>query len=192
MRIGTMFLGTVDSLETESIQTQFFILGVPLFPMQSFYVTQETVGGVSGYPIDIHPKSVVLGYVRIYLWIAAVVVGVLAFVDDDWRTSGVVTAGALLALAVGSTFFVGGLSPQEHKRRSLLREVSGVGAPPEYVPRERVDAVLDKALAVWRTANPDQDWKAAIAAGNADPLLFLIAEYSYEADLAQQVLSRRL
>ena len=30
MRIGTMFLGRVDALEGESIQTKFFILGVPL------------------------------------------------------------------------------------------------------------------------------------------------------------------
>jgi hypothetical protein len=192
MRVGTMFLGTVDSLESESIQTQFFILGVPLFPMQSYYVTEETGGGISGYPIDIHPKSVVLGYVRIYLWVGAVISGVLTFLEDDWHTTGGIACAVMLALAVATTFFVGGLSPQEHKRRSLLREVSGVGAPPEYVPRERLDGVLDRALAVWSGANPGADWKAAIEAGRGDPILFLIAEYSFQSDLAAQVLSRRL
>ncbi len=81
MRIGTMFLGKVDSLAGESVQTKFFILGVPLVPLTSHYVIGESGAGIQGFEIPLHGKSVLLGYVRIYAWIAAMLCGVFAYIE---------------------------------------------------------------------------------------------------------------
>ena len=39
----TMFLGRVEALDNESVQTKFFVLGIPLIPLTSYYATAETV-----------------------------------------------------------------------------------------------------------------------------------------------------
>jgi hypothetical protein len=42
-------LGEVDQLDGESIQTKFFVLGVPLLPLSSHYVVKQHYRGISGF-----------------------------------------------------------------------------------------------------------------------------------------------
>jgi hypothetical protein len=189
MRVGTMFLGSVEQLENESVQTQFFILGAPLFPMQSYYVTAEVFSGVQGFPIPLHIQSVVFGYCRIYLWLSGSVLAVVAYFTSTM--SNAVIAAGLLAAAVVSTFVLGGLSASEHRRRTLLKEVTGVGAPPVWLPAELQAGTMQRAEAAWAERGEPMSWEDAIRAGRDDALLLVLAEYSYQPDLASQVLARR-
>ena len=66
MRVGTMFFGRVDDIIGEGIETKFFVLGVPVFPLNSYYFTR----GRQGFEIPLHGKSVALGYARMALWLA--------------------------------------------------------------------------------------------------------------------------
>lgn len=79
-----MFLGRVEALEHESIQTKFFVLGVPLIPLESFYVLAEEGRGVRGHQLEnVHGASVLAGYLRILLGVGAAIAGVMAYVDHD-------------------------------------------------------------------------------------------------------------
>lgn len=188
MRIGTMFLGKVEELDEESIQTKFFILGVPLIPLSSHYVLLDRGNGVQGFEIPLHGKSVLLGYMRIFAWIGALIAGVFAYIERHDATTNWIICAVLLAAAVGTTFFLGGLPPHEKLRRATLKEIAGVGAPPELLPGGVRKEISQRLLDTWQQANEDESWDAAAEAGKADPLLFTLAAYHGREDLARRVL----
>lgn len=190
MRVGTMFLGKVDTLDNESIQTKFFVLGVPLLPVESYYVLAEDASGVRGLEIPLSSKSVTFGYVRIFSWLGALLFGVFGYVES--RDAGTLWSLGALTLAVGivSTFFMGGLSEREKMRRTFLKLLTGVGAPPDLLPRALVDKTRTKLVDAWKEEHDERAWEEAIGRGEAEPLLFALAEYHERADLAAEVLER--
>lgn len=192
MRIGTMFLGKVDSIGSESVQTKFFILGMPLFPISSHYVLEEQVSGIKGFEIPTHGKSVLFGYVRMYAWIGAVLCGVFAYVERR-HPGGLWAWCAILGVtAIVTTFALGGLSKQEKLRRTLLRLVTGIGAPPELLPVGTRTEIAEKLSKTWDEENEGKPWRAAVEGGSADPTLYAIAAYHDEPQLAEAVFERML
>jgi hypothetical protein len=185
-----MFLGKVDALGSESVQTKFFILGVPLVPLASHYVLEEQVAGVSGFEIPLHGKSVLLGYIRIYAWIAALLCGVFAYMERHDAESLWVATVIFGVLAVFTTFALGGLSKPEKFRRALLRSLTGVGAPPELLPSHVRTRTAERLAVVWDADNEGQPWQRAIESGKTDPILFALAEYDRNAHLAAMLLDR--
>lgn len=192
MRIGTMFLGTVESLGNESIQTKFFIVGVPLVPLSSHYVLKESYRGVTGFDIPLHGKSVGLAYLRTVSWLVALLCGLFYWLDDS-RKYGYGDGGSHLlgwtigaaVVAVVSTFVLGRLSKPEKLRRTMLQLLTGTGAPPEWLPAHVRESMKDKLLEAWRTEKGDQPWDREIENGHGDPLLFALAEYHGRPDLAK-------
>ncbi|MBS1121157.1 MAG: hypothetical protein H6Q90_3385 [Deltaproteobacteria bacterium] len=190
MRIGTMFLGTVDSVQGESIQTKFFVLGVPLIPMSSHYVLSESAGGITGFEIPLNGKSVGLGYLRIASWIVALLCGVFYFIDRRRPGSLFGWMVAFSAIATISTFVLGRLSKAEQLRRGLLKSITGVGAPPSLLPRDVCEETANRLRSAWEADNEGRAWDRDVEAGKADVLLFAVAEYHHRPDLAQQVLAQ--
>ncbi|MEZ4236945.1 MAG: hypothetical protein R3F59_12495 [Myxococcota bacterium] len=192
MRVGTMFLGEVERLGVESVQTKFFILGVPVVPLESFYATGLTANGLQGFPIPLHASSVAAGYLRLGAGIVAFTLGLFAFLEwRDWSPQYGLATGAAVATAVwaASTFGLGRLGHAERLRRSRLQEAVGLGAPPELLP-ETLRSDLATALeAKWAALSPDTDWRDRLQSGDAAPdellLLHALAEYAGERDLAQ-------
>jgi hypothetical protein len=166
------------------------VIGVPLVPMSSFYVVGEQVGGVRGFEIPLDGKSVLLGYGRIAAWIGALLCGIFAYVDRHGDASLWVFSAILLAVAVGTTFFLGKLSKDEKLRRSMLKVLTGIGAPPAILPAELRQGTAATLVEKWKEDHGDQAWDSAIAAGKGDLLLFALAEYHLRPDLASQALAR--
>jgi hypothetical protein len=196
MRIGTMFLGTVESLGSESIQTKFFVLGVPLVPLSSHYVLKESYSGITGFDIPLHGKSVGLAYLRTASWLVALLCGVFYWLDDK-RKYGYGDRGSHLlswtigaaVVAVVSTFFLGRLSKSEKLRRTMLQLLTGTGAPPVWMPADIRESIKDKLIETWRTEHNDRPWDREIENGQGDPLLFALAEYHGRPDLARVALA---
>jgi len=194
MRIGTMFLGTVESLGTESIQTKFFIVGVPLVPLSSHYVLKESYRGITGFDIPLHGKSVGLAYLRTASWLVALLCGLFYWIDGRHSYGGdsshllgwTIGAGAV---AIVSTFVLGRLSKAEKLRRSMLKLLTGCGAPPEVMPAHVREDIKDRLLAAWRKDNEERPWDREIENGKGDPLLFALAEYHGRPDLARVAFS---
>lgn len=180
-----MHLGDVDKLGTEYVTTKYLVFGLPVIPLGSIYM----VDAGHGFDIPVHGTSVGLGYLRIISWVIAFTVGVL-YVGGAHRT------GAMLAWTVGSasvavlsTFVLGRLSASERQRRTLLAHVTGLGAPPEWVPENLRAATLARLEEAWAKGGNGKPWAMAIEAGADDPALFVLAEYAGRRELAAAVLA---
>jgi hypothetical protein len=191
MRVGTMFLGRVEALDHESIQTKFFVLGVPLVPMASFYATAEHVNGVDGIEIPVHGKSVLAGYGRIGLFAVAALTGIFAYVEHRSYHPQyglmVIAAAATVAWAA-LTFVFGRLSSSERMRRQMLRSTTGIGAPPEILDPLVRAGIAKKLRGRWTAGGGETTWKVRLKSGDAKadevPLLYAMAEYEGDEALA--------
>jgi hypothetical protein len=136
IRIGTVFTGTVDQVGEESIQTKFFMIGVPLIPMESFFVTRDRGNGVDGFPIPLHMKSVLLAYLRWGSFVAAIIGGVMAMVTPSYRRDAIDFLPAIFCCVgwVVVTFFVGKPSKAILARRLMFKAATGISATPDLLP----------------------------------------------------------
>ena len=184
-----MFMGTVDSLAGESIQTKFVVVGLPLFPVSSHYVVQETGRGIRGFEIPLHGKSIGLAYLRTATWIVAAMCALFYFIDT--REFGSLLPWAIGAgvLAIVSTFVLGRLSAAERFRRATLKVLAGCGAPPAMLPADVRESIRSELLASWAKDNDGRAWDRDIESGKGDALLFAVAEYHGRPDLAKQALA---
>lgn len=187
MRVGEEFLGEVDTQGEQSVQTKFFIAGVPLFPMQSFWATGASEDGIEGIPIPLHWRSIGLAYLRGYAWAGVVFGLVFGFMQRRWDA----TAYGFLALAllsavlgVASVMRLGRVSGREGVRRDVLHRFTGLYAPPEILPSaKRVEIALQLAKR-WKEAHPGVDWKQRVDSGKATAneraLLYAMARYQQD------------
>jgi hypothetical protein len=192
MRIGTMFFGRVDDLVGEGIETKFFVLGVPLLPLNSYYFT----GGRKGFEIPLHGKSVVLAYARMGLWLGALLWGVLGWVTKHYSDGPEILIGPLVlgGLAAFCTWGVGGVGKAEKPKRLVLRAVTGLAADPAVLPSGMRFDVLTHLESSWTKQSPARPWREAVDqptfAAEQGPLLYALAAYSRETALEQRVWQR--
>jgi len=188
MRIGTMFFGRVDALAGEAIETKFLVIGVPLLPLGSYYLTN----GRQGIAIPLHGKSVLLGYARIGLWIGAVVWGLIAYVSKHYSDGPEVLVGPALMLAAAGvlTFAVGGVSKADQPRRLLLRTVAGLGAPPAILSPDIRSEIQDRLEKAWTARGAGKPWRDALKSASLKKddarWCFVLASYAQEPDLAER------
>jgi hypothetical protein len=154
IRIGTVFTGTVDQVGEESIQTKFFMIGVPLIPMESYFVLRDHGNGVDGFPIPLNGKSVLLAYLRWGAFIAAVIGGIMAMVTPSYRRepADFVFAAVALAVWIGATFFAGKPNKGTLARRLIFKAATGISATPDLLP-SHVATEIHESL----QRNPMQD-----------------------------------
>lgn len=182
--IGNDDAGVIDRCDDEAIVTEFWCVVIPVRPLRSFYRSRDDDGEPTATPIALHRRSVIAGYLRTPLSLAALIVAapVLAM-PDRWLWLWPV-ALALSVLAAWFVFGYGRLDRAERERRALLRRVVGVGAPPELLaPGTRV--LIRDALAE-RWASDGQSWPDAIMAGTADEALVALADYHARPALAER------
>jgi hypothetical protein len=189
MQIGTMFFGKVDSALGESIQTKFFVLGMPIAPLSSYYALSDHGNGVSGFEIPLHGKSVLHGFLRTWSGIAAFIVGLMAFIDR--RHEMIAHPWIWFAILAGicvASYVLGRPSKRNMLGRVLRKHATGIGAPVSYIPHDVAEKLRASLLADWSKANPTMPWERAIDTGQGGLLLYVIADYHGRADLAARSL----
>ncbi len=189
MQIGTMFLGKVDSALGESIQTKYFVLGLPILPLTSYYALNDLGTGVSGFEIPMHGKSVMFGFLRVWAGIGAFIVALMAFIDkrgrliaDPW-----IWFSVLVAICV-ATFVFGRPGKREMLGRVIRKHATGIGAPVQYVPAQVAEEMRTTLLAAWTKKSPTMPWERAIDTGKGGVLLYALADYHGRPDLAARSL----
>lgn len=183
--IGSDTFGRVERLGDEAIETEFWCVVVPVWPLASVYA-----GPRGAVPIPLHRRSVIAGYLRVTTWLAALIVGLPGLVDPA-RWAALLPAGAALAIAAAwLTWGYGRLSRDEHARRALLRRVAGIGAPPELLPIDVRDEVREALVDRWLARGGARPWADAIVDGVADELLVALAEYHGRHALAARARER--
>ena len=120
----------------ESIQTKFFMIGVPLIPMESFFVLRDRGNGVDGFPIPLNGKSVLLAYLRWGAFIGAVIAGIAAMVTPAYRRgpADFIGLGVMLVAWVLVTFVAGKPGKASLARRLVFKAATGISAAPDLLP----------------------------------------------------------
>jgi len=91
---------------------------------------------------------------------------------------------------VATTFGLGRLNKDEQLRRFVLRTLAGVGAPPQLLPGAARDETARRLQAAWEADEGGRAWRTAIEKGESRPLLYVLAEYHAESDLARRAFDR--
>lgn len=144
MIIGTVFIGGVKKYKSQQIQTKFFMLGVPLFPMEnSMLVTEIVSNGRRGIPIKPHAQSVIAGYARIFVLLAAI----FSIVVDHTRTSLIL----LGALDVYLWFFYGRSTEEENEIRELIGDYTNLYAMPEWLENTTLYPIFNQLNRVYES-----------------------------------------
>jgi hypothetical protein len=188
--IGIMSIGKVDAINKESIQTNFFVLVMPLFPIESFYCLGNTPQGNLGFRIPLHLKSIVLDYLRWWASIVSLTLIFLAFAAEQYL---LLIAGIIGMILFLSTFWVGRLSKKEIIRRQILVNIVGIGADPSILPKEMIQETMAKLEEAWRQANIGtlrENWRNVSSLSSMEknlyPLLYCLAMYAGEKQLAER------
>jgi len=193
MRIGTQFLGNVDSVSTENIQTKFFLLGLPLIPLESYYCLESGFRNVRGFPRAMNRKSILVAY--LFWWIAfpLMVVGIVLFFANDREIQYLLLAllGAIVWFAVNR---MARLDSTEKRRRTIFKNIAGISAPPELLPQDVLQRVLLSLEELWRSKTFDpslSDWRNVVFLEDFELdshlILYCLASYAGESSMAAKV-----
>jgi hypothetical protein len=177
MRIGTTFSGTVDELGGQSIQTKFFMLGVPLFPLESYWVLSDRADGVNGMIIPTNTKSVCLGLIR--NWLVFPMVGAfLMWMVEEWT---LIPFIAVMAAWLVITFAVGRVPSAQRPRRLALGAATGVYAEPSMLGQhaEFIFSGLQERWLDLVMETGEADWEVlAEREPSVLPMVFALGEYA--------------
>ena len=191
IHIGTEFIGKVDKINKESVQTKFFILGMPLFPLGSFYCLNDPLPGSQAFRIPLNLKSVVFGYLRWWVSIVSITLIVIGFAIEQYVYWVIGILGIVIFL---TTFFFGRLSKSEIKRRQILINIVGLGANPKILPKEMVQSILVELEEKWEQVNLvplHENWMNVSSLSAMEkhlyPLLYCLAVYANEIELSERV-----
>ena len=192
MLIGTRYGGAVHRLGSECIKTRFWVLLVPIVPLQSFYVLNARLPSMDGFPIPLQWSSVVVAYLRALAVMAILGSGAaLLWMSHPWWGAALLAAAVLLVLTCVA---LGRLPNDERRRRGLLRQAIGVGAPPELMLHAMRKHAMQRLLARWHRRYPERLWShRAEASDIADEelvLLHALAELSHQPLLARELRDR--
>lgn len=175
--------GVIEQLESEAIVTSFYQVLIPIWPEHSAYVIRSADGSERRIRIPLQRRSVVLGYLRVQTWLAALLLGAPALLAPE-RWLGLLPLAIVCGmLAATLTFVAGRLGEAEQLRRSLLRRVVGFGAPPELLSEALRAEVCANLELMWNTKAPRVRWADAIEVGEASEILVALAEYHQDAEL---------
>jgi len=154
---GRRAYGRVHQHEGEYADTQFAHVDfVPLFPIGSFWVTQDLGNGQRmGFPIKLNGKSVLATYLRIWGPIAATAVLVTTH-----ALAGTIVGLAIAALSIWSWTWRSRRGDLAHRRSDFDRVALGSRCDPAWMTgdmRDRIGKSLENTLAKREDARPPDD-----------------------------------
>ncbi|MBN1267090.1 MAG: hypothetical protein JXA25_16490 [Anaerolineales bacterium] len=188
---GTMLLGKIDKVGKQSIQTKFFLLGIPLFPIKSYYCLADSGPKSQAFPIRMNARSVAAGFIRLLAPIFTIIMLLVVYTEKDFLFLSFGLLGIALFI---STFLFGMLSDEEKERRQLLIEATGIGADPKVLFEDTAAAILSRLEEKWAESDAvssHRNWRLVRSLSGLEkhlyPLLYSLARYAGEAEQAEQV-----
>jgi hypothetical protein len=193
----TMLVGSVDRVGKAYVATRFFSFIGPLIPQSSMLVLHESfeqhgnrsTHSYGGRPLKLVWKSVLLGYLRV--WLLWFVFG-WPFISMwgqrvDFSRPEFLVSGAAFLVWLAVVIFPGRLSKQEVAQLTVLGSVTGVPARPEYL--DLIDFELKKDVLQTRMKDeglPLNPGECARAVEKASPdqtaLIYAFARYTKEGE----------
>ena len=154
---GRRAYGRVHQHEGEYADTQFAHIDfVPLFPLGSFWVTQDLGGGQRmGFPIKLNGRSVAATYLRVWGPIIAI-----ALLATSSSLAGTLAGAAVASLSMWSWTWRSRRGELAHRRSDFDRVALGSRCDPSWMTddmRDRVGKSLESSLAKREDARPPDD-----------------------------------
>jgi hypothetical protein len=135
----TLLLGQIEAVDDMHVSTRFFSFIGPIFPLGTMYVTNESferrgnrsVHNYSGRPLPLSVKSVILGYLRAWTFIAAIAWPFVSMWGQrvEWRDEYYVSI-ALLAIWLFLIIVPGRLSEEQRQQLRVLEQFAGMAIHP--------------------------------------------------------------
>jgi hypothetical protein len=169
MIVGTIFLGKVKEVNKQWIETKFFILGLPLFPLSSMLVTSSEFRSRQGMPIPLNTTSVIAGYGRLLTFLVGIVLFVFGLSNpenDPFNITLAITGAALLALWFFLFFKFGKATEEESSVRSKIGNAIGVYAMPNWFDFDTSYNCYKDLEFRYFDRFATKDWKADIEEGH--------------------------
>ncbi|RZM29327.1 MAG: hypothetical protein EOO88_05355 [Pedobacter sp.] len=169
---GTAFLGKVDNVNKQWVETSFFYLFVPLFPITSMLVTSSTFRNRQGMKIALNTKSIIAAYARVYLFLLAVfMIGTSWLVAESSIGGFSMRYGAyfymtlvVIASWIYFMFFYGKPTPADIKIRRKIETCVGLYALPQWFDLYESDRYLQLFLKNYTQNYPESNWKEDLKA----------------------------
>jgi hypothetical protein len=157
MWIGNIFAGEVNKINGECIITKFFMVGVPIISIISHYATNVQVNRISGFEIQDHGSSILLGYIR--YWSFALTIFFFGWAYLDRQPNMYISAVISLILFLLSIFWWGRLSKTEVLKRTLYKKYTGIYADPSDLPVSVKTTIYESLNRQWEDlADAESPW----------------------------------
>lgn len=156
--IGTLYTGTVEEQNDQCIQTKFFLLGLPLFPIESTYKVSKT----QGLEIPLNGRSVWLGYSRITLLVLGIAGMIFGPMMGDGDGGSPILKGVSMAMIINGVVawvVLAGGSSKEKARRTIFEKAIGYNIQPQLLPANIQAAMFQRAEDKYRQGYPQSNWE---------------------------------
>lgn len=182
MIIGVSTIKPYKKLNKQYIGTQFFILGIPLFPINSFFIIDSLIE--KGFEIGIYWKHLV----KIYSGIISFILFFLMIIPDfiDWST---LTKTLIVLLSFSTTLFLifkfDKMDEKEKEKRLFFEKIVGINALPNYMNNQAAIMLRNKFIIQLKNQiETKEHWNEIIAkelyTEKDLQLMYIISEYQFK------------
>lgn len=147
MKIGTFYSGTIAEFNGQSIKSKFVIIGIPLFPISSFYFVNKT----QGMKLPLVGKSARIGMGRTLCTLIASVLFVVLAAFHHYPNIGVkilTIAGTVIFTGIALYSWLSGQNmPEEEKNtRLILEKTITYNMLPSLLPKDTRISIMQSTL----------------------------------------------
>ncbi|RBL93573.1 hypothetical protein [Chitinophaga flava] len=175
--IGTIFTGSIHQYKNQGIRTKFFIIGLPLFPVSSYY----KISANEGIALPLNGKSIWHGYSRT-TFLAMGIVGLLFARELPIPLLILAFAAFFNGLYSWALYTI--LPKEEEATRYYFSRAFDYNILPELLPQNIQLALFQELLQVYRQQIDSlMDWEQMITQGHINEnnkyLLYTAAYYHH-------------
>ena len=186
MIFGTAFLGKVEDVKGHWIETKFVIIGVPVFPISSMLVTDSTFRSRKGFNIALNEKSIIAGYLRIFLAVLAVVFFVCAEHNGLFALAGIALAMLWLYFCIG----FGRANKRDADLREKFGHTTGLYLLPQWLDGSDLYTIYEQLDTKYNFLFGQNDWLVDLQTmtepDERSPFLYALAYVSYVLGLSEE------
>ncbi len=188
---GSIFGGKVQQADKQWIETKYFLLMIPLFPVSTMFVTGSDFRTRNGFEISSYGKSVGHGYLRFFSFILALVcLGVSLFGDTDlYRelpVSPAIAGTAFALLYAWSALNHRNATGEDLLERRRLGAIVGLNALPEWMPvtlrKELEEKIRQEVIAAFGSDNIKDNVQRRDTGLKETALLYAYLRYKKASD----------
>jgi hypothetical protein len=173
---GTRFCGKVATVNNQWVESKFFsIMFIPIFPVDSMFVTNLKFRNRNGFNIGVNAQSVKAVYGRILGLIFSAWFLYLAFDSQSsyegspLKTIAYLLLGLLFAgLCVYFYLYYGKPGPDDIALRNRVGALTGYYALPQWFEHSQLKNMLGTLELKYKQKYPDTDWKTDLQSDTID------------------------